>query len=93
MGLDQDDMAASDRGGNGSFRLTTMASSDQQRWSLQKRSDGSGLISEGGLIHNSQRRRIVDLKVREGEGILFEEEREGEHGLERDKSVRRERKR
>ena len=67
-------MAASDRGGNGNIRPTMMASSDQQRWSLQKRSDGGGLIGEGGLIHNPQRRRTVDLKVRESD--LKKKERE-----------------
>ena len=74
MGLDRGGMATSNRGGNGSIKPTTMASSDQQRWSLQKRSDGGGLIGEGGLIHNPQRRRIVDLRVRESD--LKKKERE-----------------
>ena len=74
MGLDQGDMVALDRGGNGSIRPMTMASSDQQRWSLQKRSNGGGLIGEGGLIHNPQRCRTVDLRVRESD--LKKKERE-----------------
>ena len=74
MGLDQSDMATSDQGGNGSIRPTTMASSAQQRWSLQKRSDGGGLIGEGGLIHNPQRHHTVDLRVRESD--LKKKERE-----------------
>ena len=79
MRSDRGGMAASDRGGNGGFKLTMMAASNQQQWSLQTRGNGSGLIGKGEGIN-------------EGEGIWFEEEREREHGLERDKFVRRERK-
>ncbi|KAK9994993.1 hypothetical protein SO802_024696 [Lithocarpus litseifolius] len=49
MGSNRGGMAASDQGGNGSFRLVTMASSDQRQWSLQTRSDGSGLIGEAAV--------------------------------------------
>ena len=50
MGSDRGGMAASDRGGNGGFRPVTMAFSDRRRWSLQMRSDGGGLIGEGGSL-------------------------------------------
>ena len=58
------------------------------------RSDGGGLIGEGGSLIDDRwldrwGRRTVDLRMREGD--LKKKERE--HGLERDKSMRRERKR
>ena len=41
-------MAASDQGGDGSFKQEVMATSYQRQWHFQTKIDGSGLIGEGG---------------------------------------------
>ena len=48
MGSDWGNMAASDQGGDGSFKQEVMATSYQRQWHFQTKIDGSGLISEGG---------------------------------------------
>ena len=54
MRSDRGGTAASDRGGNGGFKLTMMAASNQQQWSLQTRGNGSGLIGKGEGINEGE---------------------------------------
>ena len=69
----------------GKWRRQPLAS-DGGKWSLQTRGDGGSLIGEGGLICEGS------VRVREGEEMWFEEEREREHRLERQIYEKREKK-